>query len=152
MRIAASFACAGDVGRHHDGRRLPARRIYVDITAALRRSRRKAIRAHLSQDPERFVDDGGAAGRYRSAQCNVPEGYAEAFRFEPIFPFADIRDLLPPAPGVSAVGIGGKAYRQRSVAERQEAAERDHRDPDDRPDVGDSVKNSARAASPRSAG
>ena len=33
---------------------------------------------------------------YRAAQCNAPKGkYAEAYSFEPSFPFSDIRDILP---------------------------------------------------------
>ena len=33
---------------------------------------------------------------YRAAQCNAPKGkYAEAYFFEPSFPFTDIRDILP---------------------------------------------------------
>jgi N-acetylglucosamine malate deacetylase 1 len=75
---------------------------YVDITPHFVRKLR-AIRKHRSQDPERFVEMAELGGRYRSAQCNVPQGYAEVFRIEPIFPFADIRNLLPPAPGLSRV-------------------------------------------------
>ena len=40
---------------------------------------------------------------FRSAQANVPAGYAEAFHFEPSYPFMDIRDLLPPPPRVTPV-------------------------------------------------
>ena len=33
---------------------------------------------------------------YRAAQCNAPKGkYAEAYSFEPSFPFTDIRHVLP---------------------------------------------------------
>ena len=33
---------------------------------------------------------------YRAAQCNAPKGrYAEAYSFEPSFPFTDIRQILP---------------------------------------------------------
>jgi LmbE family N-acetylglucosaminyl deacetylase len=75
---------------------------YIDVTAYFPKKLR-AIRKHKSQDPERFVEMAELSDRYRSAQCNAPRGYAEAFRFEPIFPFGDIRNLLPPAPGVSRV-------------------------------------------------
>lgn len=58
-----------------------------------------AIRAHLSQDPDRFVALAERQGAYRAGECNAPsEGRAEALRFEPRFPFADLRALLPPAP------------------------------------------------------
>jgi hypothetical protein len=36
--------------------------------------------------------------RFRAMQCGVDDGFAEAFRFEPGFPHADIRHLLPPPP------------------------------------------------------
>lgn len=75
---------------------------YIDITPYIE-LKRAAIRAHRSQDPERFVDMAELGGRYRSAQCNANQGYAEVFRFEPVFPFGDPRNLLPPAPGVLPV-------------------------------------------------
>lgn len=81
---------------------------YIDITPHMD-LKRQAIRQHRSQDPKRFVDMAELGGRYRSAQCNADNGYAEVFRFEPIFPFGDIRNLLPPAPGLSRV-------RDRQVA------------------------------------
>ena len=38
---------------------------------------------------------------YRAAQCNLPKGtYAEAYFFVPSFPFADLRNLLPPSPNL----------------------------------------------------
>ena len=41
---------------------------------------------------------------FRAGQCNgAPGALAEAIRFEPTFPFADIRDLLPPAPPIRPV-------------------------------------------------
>lgn len=76
---------------------------YVDISArfALKLA---MIRAHVSQDPERFVESATLQNRFRAAQANGrPESYAEAFRFEPMAPFVDIRDLLPPAPPVRPV-------------------------------------------------
>ena len=81
---------------------------YIDITAHMD-LKRQAIRCHKSQDPERFVEMAELSGRYRAAQCNADKGYAEVFRFEPVFPFGDIRNLLPPAPGLSRV-------RDRQVA------------------------------------
>jgi LmbE family N-acetylglucosaminyl deacetylase len=63
-----------------------------------------AIRAHASQDPERFVAAATVQAAFRAGECNGGEGArAEAFRFEPRFPFADIRGLLPPAPPVRPV-------------------------------------------------
>lgn len=76
---------------------------YVDVTAHFELKAR-AIRAHRSQSPERFVTGMSQLNALRAGQCNAPEGsFAEAFRFEPFFPFADIRDLLPPAPAVRPV-------------------------------------------------
>jgi LmbE family N-acetylglucosaminyl deacetylase len=64
-----------------------------------------AIRAHASQDPERFVSAAGRLASFRAGEANrPPSARAEAFRFEPRFPFADIRALLPPAPKVAPVG------------------------------------------------
>ncbi len=41
---------------------------------------------------------------FRAGQCNgAPGALAEALRFEPTFPFADIRALLPPAPPIRPV-------------------------------------------------
>jgi len=103
VRIAANFAApvvwvdtmmgAGFVPTH-----------LVDITAH-QGAKAAAIRAHASQEPERFVAMAEQLGSFRAAQANAPAGsYAEAFRFEPSFPFMDIRDLLPPAPPVRPVG------------------------------------------------
>lgn len=80
---------------------------YIDITPYMA-LKRAAIRAHRSQDPERFVDMAELGGRYRSTQCNAKDGYAEVFRFEPVFPFGDPRNLLPPAPGVMPVRDRGQ--------------------------------------------
>jgi N-acetylglucosamine malate deacetylase 1 len=74
---------------------------YIDVTPYFAKKLR-SIRKHKSQNPERFVEMATLSGRYRSAQCNTG-GYAEVFRFEPIYPFADVRNLLPPAPGLSRV-------------------------------------------------
>lgn len=76
---------------------------YVDITPHIA-LKAAAIRAHASQDPERFVTKSEQLARFRASQANGPDdSYAEAFRFEPAFPFVDIRDLLPPAPRVRPV-------------------------------------------------
>lgn len=75
----------------------------VDISAHFA-AKASAIRAHASQDPERFVAMADRLNGFRSAQANAPDGHAEAFRFEPSYPFTDIRDLLPPPPPVRPVG------------------------------------------------
>jgi hypothetical protein len=73
---------------------------YVDVTPYAH-TKADAIRAHVSQDPERWVTMALELSRHRAAQANsAPGSHAEAFRFEPIYPFVDIRDLLPPAPAV----------------------------------------------------
>ena len=71
--------------------------IYVDITAHME-TKLRALRKHVSQCPVRFVAACETWNRFRALQCNSAEGYAEAFRFEPSYPYADIRDLLPPPP------------------------------------------------------
>ena len=75
---------------------------YVDISSRFAR-KTEAILCHASQHPERFVLGAQRLNGFRSSQANSPDGYAEAFRFEPIYPFVDIRDLLPPAPPVRPV-------------------------------------------------
>lgn len=75
---------------------------YVDISAHAER-KAEAIRCHRSQDPERFVTASRRLNGFRAGQANAPEGFAEALRFEPIYPFVDIRELLPPAPPVRPV-------------------------------------------------
>jgi LmbE family N-acetylglucosaminyl deacetylase len=76
---------------------------YVDISA-YRDIKTQAIRAHRSQRPEQYVDRARVQNEFRAGQCNsTPGSLAEAFRFEPTFPFADIRVLLPPAPPVRPV-------------------------------------------------
>ena len=71
---------------------------YVDITDIFTR-KKEAILKHLSQSPKRFVDLSILMNSYRSAQCNSPKGFfAEAYSFNHSFPFADIRNILPPSP------------------------------------------------------
>ena len=68
---------------------------YVDITDYYS-LKEEAILKHKTQKPQRFVDLFKLMNSYRAAQCNAPKGkYAEAYAFEPSFPFSDIRDLLP---------------------------------------------------------
>jgi LmbE family N-acetylglucosaminyl deacetylase len=81
---------------------------YVDISAHAK-IKAKAIRMHQSQDPERFVDGARTQNLFRAGQCNGAQGsLAEAFRFQPTFPFADIRALLPPAPPIRKVMVSTK--------------------------------------------
>ena len=78
--------------------------IYVDVTAH-RALKVEAIRKHLSQRPERFIESTEVWNRFRALQCNAGTGYAEAFRFDPAYPFADIRALLPAAPAISPLPV-----------------------------------------------
>ena len=76
---------------------------WVDVTAFWP-AKEAAIRVHASQQPERFVAMANRQAAVRAGECNgAPEQRAEAFRFEPRFPFADIRSLLPPAPAIRPV-------------------------------------------------
>ncbi|MDC1382550.1 PIG-L family deacetylase [Candidatus Puniceispirillum sp.] len=71
---------------------------YVDISLHFD-DKKNAIMAHHSQEPARFVSASNIMNRFRAAQCNAPEDhFAEAYRVDSRFPFADIRDLLPPPP------------------------------------------------------
>ena len=84
---------------------------YVDISA-YRDVKTQAIRAHRSQMPEQYIDRARVQNEFRAGQCNgVAGSLAEAFRFEPTFPFADIRGLLPPAPPVRPVTPQTKIVR-----------------------------------------
>lgn len=76
---------------------------YVDVSEQFP-AKCTAIRCHASQDPERFVRSAARQAAFRAGECNGgPDARAEAFRFEPRFPFADIRALIPPAPLVRPV-------------------------------------------------
>lgn len=82
---------------------------WVDATAHFALKCR-AILCHESQEPQRFVPAVTRLAAFRAGECNGgPDARAEAFRFEPRFPFADIRALLPPAPPVRAVLFRGAA-------------------------------------------
>ena len=68
---------------------------YFDITEYYS-LKKEAILKHKTQKPQRFIDLFKLMNSYRAAQCNAPKGkYAEAYAFEPSFPFSDIRDILP---------------------------------------------------------
>jgi LmbE family N-acetylglucosaminyl deacetylase len=76
---------------------------WIDVTAHFP-AKMAALRCHESQDPERFVAEATLLAAHRAAECHGgPDDRAEAFRFAPRFPFADIRALLPPAPPVRPI-------------------------------------------------
>jgi LmbE family N-acetylglucosaminyl deacetylase len=82
--------------------------LWVDVTPHWP-AKEVAIRAHACQRPERFVQMATRQAAFRAGECNGPDGArAEAFRFDPRFPFADIRALMPPAPPVRPVGAAPK--------------------------------------------
>lgn len=71
---------------------------YIDITPYFKK-KLSSILQHKSQDPQKFAYATKLLNRFRSAQCNAPDGhYAEAFRADKRFPYTEIRSLLPPAP------------------------------------------------------
>jgi N-acetylglucosamine malate deacetylase 1 len=81
---------------------------YVDVTAFFE-SKRQAILCHKSQSPTKFVEAAEIMNRYRAAQCNLPnKNFVEAFRFNNSFPFADLRNLLPPAPKLRSFNKNSK--------------------------------------------
>ena len=69
--------------------------IYIDISDYFN-DKAQAILKHKSQRPEKFLKAIEINNKFRAAQCNAGgQSYAEVFRFEPTFPFVDIRSLLP---------------------------------------------------------
>ena len=71
---------------------------YIEISDFFE-EKKKAIGCHNSQRPEKFILAVCVWNRFRSAQCNGPNGsYAEAFSIDKKFPFSDIRSMLPPGP------------------------------------------------------
>lgn len=84
---------------------------YVDISSHWD-LKAQAILAHRSQGPEHYLNGARMQNAFRAGQCNgAPGALAEAFRFEPLFPFADIRELLPPAPRIRPVTVGPKSVK-----------------------------------------
>ncbi|PIV74395.1 MAG: PIG-L domain-containing protein [Rhodobacteraceae bacterium CG17_big_fil_post_rev_8_21_14_2_50_65_11] len=82
---------------------------WVDATAYFA-LKCQAILCHESQESQRFLPAVTRLAAFRAGECNGgPAARAEAFRFEPRFPFADIRALLPPAPPLRAVPFRGAA-------------------------------------------
>ena len=73
---------------------------YVDVTKFMN-DKINSITCHKTQKHERFINLVKLMNEYRSAQCNAPKGnYAEAYFFEPSFPFSDIRNILPKSPKI----------------------------------------------------
>lgn len=77
---------------------------YVDISQ-FQNLKEQAILCHKSQGPGHFVEMSRVQGRFRSAQCGRLNGFAEAFRHDPIHPFADIRPLIPPPPQLKPIVV-----------------------------------------------
>ena len=68
---------------------------YIDISEHFE-LKKNAILKHKSQNAAKFYKALEINNRFRAAQCNASDGsYAEVYRFELIFPFLDIRSLLP---------------------------------------------------------
>ena len=81
---------------------------YVDISSVFDEKSR-AILAHKSQAPEKFLQAASLMNRFRSAQCNAPvTNYAEAYNYESKFPFSDIRTLIPDPPKIRSYYIDDK--------------------------------------------
>ena len=73
---------------------------FVDVTKFMN-DKINSISCHKTQKPKRFINLVKLMNEYRSAQCNAPKGnYAEAYFFEPSFPFSDIRNILPKSPTI----------------------------------------------------
>lgn len=71
---------------------------YVDVTAHFA-AKCEALLCHETQEPSGLVSSATRQAAFRAGECNGgADDRAEAFRFEPRFPFGDIRGLLPPAP------------------------------------------------------
>ncbi len=78
---------------------------YIDISNFFLK-KKLAIKSHKSQLPEKYIELVEIWNRFRAIQCNGSKNtYAEAYRFEASFPFADIRHLLPEAPIIHATSL-----------------------------------------------
>ena len=76
-------------------------KIYIDISQHIE-EKLYAIMCHKSQNPEKFANATKLLNNFRAGQCNGDvNGYAEAYSFDNVFPFSDIRSLLPPAPKIN---------------------------------------------------
>lgn len=74
---------------------------YIDTTP-WQALKERAILCHTSQEPARFVRQARLQAQFRAAQCGH-DGFAEAIRHDSVYPFADIRALLPPPPPLRPV-------------------------------------------------
>ncbi len=82
---------------------------YVDISKFFK-NKIKSIMKHKSQNPKQLVELIKLMNLYRSAQCNSSnEVYVEAYSFEKSFPFADIRNLIPPSPKINLYNYKNKS-------------------------------------------
>ena len=73
---------------------------YVDITNFFE-EKKKSILEHKSQCPKKLINLAYLMNAFRSGQCNRSLGtYAEAFRQNSNFPFADTRNYLPMSPAL----------------------------------------------------
>jgi N-acetylglucosamine malate deacetylase 1 len=78
---------------------------YVDVTAHFA-TKRAALLCHETQQPSRLVAPATRQAAFRAGECNGgDDDRAEAFRFEPRFPFGDIRALLPPPPKLCPIFV-----------------------------------------------
>ncbi len=78
---------------------------FVDITKFFEK-KIKAINYHKSQNPIDYINAVKIWNSFRAAQCNAPINYyAEAYRFEPRFPFNDIRSILPDTPKIQPTSL-----------------------------------------------
>ena len=81
---------------------------YVDITDEFEK-KIEAIMKHESQNPQNYVNAVKIWNGFRSAQCNGKLGtYAEAYSFDPSFPFSDIRSFLPNSPTLKPTSLRSK--------------------------------------------
>lgn len=68
---------------------------YIDISAFFE-EKCQSLLFHQSQNPKKFVEAIKLMNRYRAAQCNGNKDcYAEVYRYEKKFPFADISSYIP---------------------------------------------------------
>ena len=68
--------------------------IYINISKYFDQ-KEKSILKHKSQNPKKYVKIAKIMNKFRAAQCNMFDGYCEAFYFKGSYPFSDIRSLIP---------------------------------------------------------
>lgn len=68
---------------------------YIDITCFFEK-KIKAMKFHVSQNPDKFIELIKVMNSFRAAQCNYSKGsYAEAYKLHKSFPYNDISQMLP---------------------------------------------------------